>query len=209
MSSLNNTVVLATRNQHKVQEIRALLADLPITFLSLADFPDLPDVIEDGSTCQENAVKKARETAVETGHWALADDTGLEVDALDGRPGVYAARYAGEHATYNDNCEKLLEELRNIPMDQRGARFLTVMALSDQEGHTEVVEGELQGQITDQFYGSQGFGYDPLFYVPKANKTLAEMILAEKNELSHRGQALRLAKDLLKRRVENTPSVGA
>lgn len=209
MGSTNHTVVLATRNEHKVQEIRALLADLPITFLSLADFPDLPDVIEDGATCQENAVKKARETAVETGHWALADDTGLEVDALEGRPGVYAARYAGEYATYTDNCEKLLEELKNIPMDQRGARFLTVMALSDPEGHIEVVEGELQGQITDQFYGSQGFGYDPVFYVPKANKTLAEMTLVEKNELSHRGQALRLAKDLLKRRVENTPSVGA
>ena len=209
MSSPNNTVVLATRNQHKVQEIRALLADLPITFLSLADFPDLPEVVEDGVTCEENAVKKARETAAGTRHSALADDTGLEVDALDGRPGVYAARYAGENATYADNCEKLLEELKDIPAGQRGARFLTVMALSDPEGQTEVVEGELKGQITDQFYGSQGFGYDPVFYVPNAHKTLAEMTLAEKNELSHRGQALRLAKDLLKRRVENTPSVGA
>jgi XTP/dITP diphosphohydrolase len=209
LSSTNNTVVLATKNQHKVQEIRALLADLPITFLSLADFPNFPDVVEDGSTCAENAVKKARETAAGTGHWALADDTGLEVDALDGRPGVYAARYAGEHATYAGNCEKLLEELKDIPVEQRGARFLTVMALSDPEGHIEVVEGELQGQITDKFYGSQGFGYDPVFYVSKAHKTLAEMTLAEKNELSHRGQALQLAKDLLKRRVENTPSVGA
>jgi XTP/dITP diphosphohydrolase len=202
-------VVLATRNQHKVQEIRALLADLAITFLSLSDFPDLPDVVEDGSTCKENAVKKARETAIETSHWALADDTGLEVDALEGRPGVFAARYAGEHATYADNCEKLLKELKDIPVAQRGARFLTVMALSDPEGQTEVVQGELQGQITEQFYGSQGFGYDPVFYVPKAHKTLAEMTLAEKNELSHRGQALRLAKDLLKRRLEITPSVGA
>jgi XTP/dITP diphosphohydrolase len=202
-------VVLATRNQHKVQEIRALLADLAITFLSLSDFPDLPDVVEDGSTCKENAVKKARETAIETSHWALADDTGLEVDALDGRPGVFAARYAGEHATYADNCGKLLKELKDIPVAQRGARFLTVMALSDPEGQTEVVQGELQGQITEQFYGSQGFGYDPVFYVPKAHKTLAEMTLAEKNELSHRGQALRLAKDLLKRRLEITPSVGA
>ena len=209
MSSTNNTVVLATKNQHKVQEIRALLADLPITFLSLADFPDLPEVVEDGATCEENAVKKARETAAGTGHWALADDTGLEVDALGGRPGVYAARYAGEQATYAGNCEKLLEELKHIPVEQRGARFLTVMALSDPEGQTEVVEGELQGQITEQFYGSQGFGYDPVFYVPKAHKTLAEMTLAEKNELSHRGQALRLAKDLLKRRLETTPSVGA
>ncbi len=209
MGVANNMVVLATRNQHKVQEIRALLADLAITFLSLSDFPDLPDVVEDGSTCKENAVKKARETAIETSHWALADDTGLEVDALDGRPGVFAARYAGEHATYADNCEKLLKELKDIPVAQRGARFLTVMALSDPEGQTEVVQGELQGQITEQFYGSQGFGYDPVFYVPKAHKTLAEMTLAKKNELSHRGQALRLAKDLLKRRLEITPSVGA
>ena len=209
MDSSNNTVVLATRNQHKVQEIQALLADLPIHLLSLADFPDLPDVIEDGSTCQENAVKKARETAAGTGHWALADDTGLEVDALDGRPGVYAARYAGEDATYADNCEKLLEELKHIPVERRRARFLTVMALADPKGQTEVVEGQLQGQISEQFYGSQGFGYDPVFYVPKAHKTLAEMTLTEKNELSHRGQALRSAKDLLKRRLEITPSVGA
>ena len=204
-----NTVVLATRNQHKVQEIRALLTDLPLTFVSLTDFPDLPEVVEDGATCQENAVKKAREIAAGAGLWALADDTGLEVDALNGRPGVYAARYAGEHATYADNCEKLLEELKDIPVGKRGARFLTVMALSEPEGQTEVVEGELQGQITEEFYGSQGFGYDPVFYVPKAHKTLAEMTLAEKNELSHRGRALRLAKDLLKRRLEATPSVGA
>jgi len=202
-------VVLATRNQHKVQEIRALLGDLAITFLSLSDFPDLPDVVEDGSTCEENAVKKARETAAGTGHWALADDTGLEVDALDGRPGAFAARYAGEHATYADNCEKLLKELKDIPVEQRGARFFTVIALSDPEGQTEVVQGELQGQITEQFYGSQGFGYDPVFYMPKAHKTLAEMTLAEKNEISHRGLALRLAKDMLKRQLEITPSVGA
>ena len=209
MGSANKTVVLATRNQHKVQEIRALLADLPITFLSLADFPDLPEVVEDGLTCQENAVKKARETAAGTGHWALADDTGLEVEALGGRPGVYAARYAGEHATYADNCEKLLEELIHIPHERRGARFLTVMALADSEGHIEVVEGALQGQITERFYGSQGFGYDPVFYVPEAHKTLAEMTLSEKNACSHRGQALRLAIDLLKQQRDTTPSVGA
>jgi len=209
LGSANKTVVLATRNQHKVQEIRALLADLPITFLSLADFPDLPEVVEDGSTCQENAVKKAKETAAGTGHWALADDTGLEVEALGGKPGVYAARYAGEHATYADNCEKLLEELKHIPHERRGARFLTVMALADSEGHIEVVEGALQGQITERFYGSQGFGYDPVFYVPEAHKTLAEMTLSEKNACSHRGQALRLAIDLLKQQRDTTPSVGA
>jgi len=209
LDSLNNTVVLATRNQHKIQEIRALLADMPIRFLSLADFPDMPEVVEDGTTCQENAVKKARETAAGSGHWALADDTGLEVEALDGRPGVYAARYAGEQATYTDNCNKLLEELQDIPVEQRAARFLTVMALADPQGKAEVVEGALQGQITDRFYGSEGFGYDPVFYVPDAQKTLAEMTLVEKNACSHRGQALRLAIDLLKRKIEATSSVGA
>jgi XTP/dITP diphosphohydrolase len=204
-----HTVVLATRNQDKVKEIQALLSEASLIFLSLADFPDLPEVVEDGATCQENAVKKARETAARTGHWALADDTGLEVDALDGRPGVYAARYAGEGATYADNCEKLLEELKHIPLEQRGARFLTVMALSDPEGHTQTVEGELLGQIAEQFYGSHGFGYDPVFYVPTAHKTLAEMTLEEKNALSHRGKALRLVKELLTKRSASTPSVGA
>ncbi len=205
-----NTVILATRNQHKVQEIRSVLVDLPIQLLSLADFPDLPEVVEDGATCQENAVKKAKETATRTGHWALADDTGLEVTALGGRPGVYAARYAGEQASYTDNCQKLLQELKDVPAgDQRGARFLTIMALADPKGRTDVVEGALLGEISKEFYGSQGFGYDPVFYVPHADKTLAQMTPSEKNACSHRGQALRLAKQLLTRRLTLTPSVGA
>ncbi len=203
------TVVLATRNLHKVQEIRALLEELPIRFLSLEDFPDFPEIIENGSTCQENAIKKAKETAVATGRWALADDTGLEVEALDGRPGVYAARYAGEAASYADNCQKLITELEGLLQEQRGARFLTVIALSDPKGQTEIVQGELLGEIANTFYGDHGFGYDPIFYVPNAQKTLAEMSLAEKNAMSHRGQALRLAKDLLARRLVISPSVGA
>jgi len=151
-------VVLATRNQHKIQEIRALLADMPIRFLSLADFPDLPEVVEDGTTCQENAVKKARETAAGSGHWALADDTGLEVQALDGRPGVYAARYAGEQATYTDNCNKLLEELQDIPIEQRGAKFLTVMALADPHGKVEVVEVLCRAKLPTDFTGAKDSG---------------------------------------------------
>ncbi len=205
-----STVVLATRNQHKVQEIQGFLGSLPIRLLSCIDFPALPDVVEDGLTCRDNALKKARETAIGTAHWALADDTGLEVEALDGRPGVFAARYAGEDATYADNCQKLLEELANIPEARRGARFLTVMALvAPGREPYEVVEGQLLGRITREFYGSQGFGYDPVFYVPSAGKTLAEMTLAEKNTISHRGQALRLVKELLKRYCVETPSVGA
>ena len=172
--------------------------------MTLEDFPDFPEIIEDGETCQANAVKKARETSRLTGHWTLADDTGLEVEALGGRPGVYAARYAGDHATYADNCRKLLAEMEGVPADKRAAKFVTVIAVSDPEGQVEVVEGVLDGTITETFYGSQGFGYDPVFFVPQSGKTLAEMTLTEKNQISHRAKALRRAKDLLKRRLIST-----
>ncbi|HQU28089.1 MAG TPA: non-canonical purine NTP pyrophosphatase, partial [Nitrospirales bacterium] len=173
MNQVVETLVLGTGNRHKAQEIQALLADLPLQIHTLADFPDIPEVIEDGDTCQANAIKKARETAMLTGHWTLADDTGLEVKALGGRPGVYAARYAGANATYADNCRKLLTEMAGISADQRGARFVTVMALSDPQGNVEVGEGVLSGNITETFYGSQGFGYDPIFSVAEVGKTLA------------------------------------
>ena len=195
------TLVLGTGNRHKAQEIRALLADLPLQIKTLEDFPNFPDIVEDGETCQANAIKKARETAAFTGHWTLADDTGLEVEALGGRPGVYAARYAGENATYADNCRKLLAEMQGVPAEKRTARFVTVMALSDPEGKVDVVEGVLDGTITETFYGSQGFGYDPVFYVNGSGKTLAEMSLTEKNQISHRARALQRAKDLLSRRM--------
>ncbi len=190
-------LVLATGNADKVREIRDRLKELGLTLLTLQDFPEAPEVEEDGETCQDNAIKKATAIAAYTGEWALADDTGLEVDALNGRPGVYAARYAGENATYADNCQKLLDELQDVPEEQRAARFLTVMALADSKGHAEVVEGVLKGSITTSFQGSQGFGYDPVFYVPHAKKTLAEMSLQEKNQISHRALALQKAKGLL------------
>ena len=195
------TLVLGTGNRHKAEEIRALLADLPLQIKTLQDFPNFPEVVEDGETCQANAIKKARETSEFTGHWTLADDTGLEVEALGGRPGVHAARYAGEKATYADNCRKLLAEMQGVPAVKRAARFVTVMALADPEGNVDVVEGVLDGMITETFYGSQGFGYDPVFFVMESGKTLAEMTLAEKNQISHRARALQRAKDLLKRRV--------
>ena len=201
MSHSPTTLVLATGNRHKADEIRALLADVELRILTLEDFPDFPGVEEDGETCQANALKKARETAIFTGNWALADDTGLEVQALGGRPGVYAARYAGENAAYADNCRKLLEEMKGVPQDKRWARFVTVIALSDPKGNTELVQGMLEGTITEKFYGSQGFGYDPVFFVPEAGKTLAEMTLTEKNQISHRARALAKAKELLKQRL--------
>lgn len=192
-----HSLVLATANPHKAEEIQAILTEVGISILTLQAFPNFPGVEEDGLTCEENALKKAKATARFTGHWALADDTGLEVDALQGRPGVYAARYAGEHATYQDNCRKLLQELQGVPSGQRTARFLTVVAISNPEDETEVVEGMLEGSITEKFQGTGGFGYDPVFYVSQLGKTLAEMTFAEKNQVSHRARAINKAKMIL------------
>ena len=197
-------LVLATGNRDKQREMKAFLQDLGLTIRTLDEFPAAPVVIEDGETCRSNAGKKASEIARFTGLLTLADDTGLEVDALGGRPGVFAARYAGAHATYEDNCRKLLEELMGVPMDQRGARFLTVVAIADPDASVEFVEGALQGRIADCGSGMHGFGYDPVFMVPELGKTLAELTLDQKNQISHRGQALAKAKDVLKRRLVET-----
>lgn len=190
-------LVLATRNPHKGQELAALLGDLHIRIRTLAEFPDTPDVIEDGDTCEANAAKKAREIAEATGLPAVADDTGLEVDALGGRPGVYAARYAGERATYEDNCRKLLEELKGVPKGRRTARFMTVAAVAWPSGLIQVATGTLHGVITERPTGRKGFGYDPVFFVPEVGKTLAELSAEEKNRISHRGKAFAQVRQLL------------
>jgi XTP/dITP diphosphohydrolase len=189
--------VLATANRHKVREIQALLADLPVTVRSLAEFPGAPDVIEDGATYRENALKKARSAADFTGKPALADDTGLEVDALDGRPGLYAARFAGEGCTFQDNIAKLLRLLEGVPAERRGARFVCVLAFVVSGGRELVVEGELRGRITEAQSGVSGFGYDPVFFVSEAGKTLAELSFEEKNRISHRRRALDKAREFL------------
>lgn len=202
-------LVLATGNRHKQREIKALLHDLGLTFRTLDEFPAAPVVIEDGETCHANAGKKAREIARFTGALTLADDTGLEVDALGGRPGAFAARYAGDHATYEDNCRKLLDELTGVPAEQRGARFLTVVAIADPASSVEFMEGVLRGRIADHCSGGHGFGYDPVFVVPELEKTLAELTLDQKNQISHRGQALAKAKDVLKRKLACSRNIGA
>lgn len=191
-------LVLATGNRDKQREMKALLHDLGLIIRTLDEFPAAPVVVEDGETCRANAGKKASEIARFTGALTLADDTGLEVDALGGRPGAFAARYAGAHATYAENCRKLLDELTGVPADQRGARFLTVVAIADPVSPVEFVEGVLRGRIADHCSGSYGFGYDPVFMVPELGKTLAELTLDQKNQISHRGQALAKAKDVLK-----------
>jgi len=190
-------LVVATGNRHKVEEIRAMLADLPIAIRSLAEFPGAPDVVEDGATYRENALKKAWSAAKFTGKPALADDTGLEVDALGGQPGLYAARFAGESCTFQDNIRKLLRLMEGVPLDRRGARFVCVIALVDPNGREQVVEGELRGRITESQSGGGGFGYDPVFYVPEAGKTLAELTADEKNHVSHRRRALDRARTII------------
>ena len=200
-------LVLATGNRDKQQEMKALLQDLGLTIRTLDEFPAAPVVVEDGETCQANAGKKARAIAQFTGALTLADDTGLEVDALGGRPGVFAARYAGAHATYADNCRKLLDELTGVPAEQRGARFLTVVAIADPVSSIEFVEGVLRGRIAEHCSGGHGFGYDPVFIVPELGETLAALTLDQKNRISHRGQALAKAKDVLKRKLRR--DVGA
>ena len=191
-------LVLATRNRHKREELAALLRDMGTTIRTLDEFPDAPDVIEDGDTCEANAVKKARVIAEFTGLPAVADDTGLEVDALGGRPGVYAARYAGEDATYEDNCRKLLRELTGVPRERRTARFLTVAAIAFSSDEIRVARGTLDGVIAEEASGTLGFGYDPVFLIPELGKTLAQMSLDQKNSISHRAKAFAQAKDLLR-----------
>jgi len=191
-------VVLATRNRHKAEELVALLGDLGIMIHTLDEFPDAPDVVEDGDTCEANAVKKARVIAEFTGLLAVADDTGLEVDALGGRPGVYAARYAGENATYEDNCQKLLRELTGVPREQRTARFLTVAAIALPSDGIRVAQGTLDGVIAEEAAGTLGFGYDPVFLIPELGRTLAQLSTDQKNTISHRAKAFIQVKDLLR-----------
>jgi len=184
-------IVLATRNKKKIEEIGRITAGLPITILSPDNFPDCPETIEDRDTFEGNAKKKAVEVCQCTGKPALADDSGLEVDALHGAPGVYSARYAGG-SNGNDvkNYEKLLSELGNVPDEKRGARFVCCMALAFPDGSIKTFFGYAEGCIGREPRGAQGFGYDPVF-IPKGYKrTFAEMTGAEKDKLSHRGKAL-------------------
>jgi XTP/dITP diphosphohydrolase len=192
-------LVLATRNRHKGQELAALLSDLGIGIRTMDEFPQVPDVVEDGETCEANAIKKAKAVSQATGLFAVADDTGLEVDELGGRPGVYAARYAGEQASYEDNWRKLLRELSGVPRDRRTARFITVAAIASPSGNVQVAEGELQGMIAEQPAGARGFGYDPVFFVPELGKTLAELSPQEKNRISHRAKAFAKVREMLSR----------
>ena len=199
-------LVLATNNEDKIREIKNLLDDLPVTVLTSDDFLEFPDPEETGTTFEENAVLKAKEIAEFCDLPALADDSGLEVDALDGAPGVYSSRYAGENVTYADNNRKLLSELEGVPPEKRTARFRCVIAICWEDGTVETAEGTAEGYITEDSIGMKGFGYDPVFFYPPENKRFSEMTLEEKNLVSHRGKALQNARTLIIERINKALS---
>jgi len=193
-------LVLATRNKGKIAEIKEILADFQaIELLSLADFPDLPKIEETGTTFKENAILKAKTIAKLTGYLTLADDSGLTVEYLNGAPGVYSARYAGENATDAENNAKLLKALEGVPWEKRKAAFVCVLALCWPQGECYTCEGRCEGIIALEPKGSYGFGYDPLFYVPAYGKTMAELGPEIKNQISHRAMALKGLKPLLEK----------
>lgn len=181
-------IVLATRNAGKTAEIRALLKDFPIEIRNLDDFGPIPEIEEDGTTFDENAYKKAHFAARVLGFPALADDSGLVVEALDGAPGVYSARYAGADASDTERSAKLLQAMAG--KTNRAAAFECVISIAVPEGPALTYEARCEGQITDQPVGENGFGYDPIFFYPPLNKTFAQMTMAEKSSVSHRGKAL-------------------
>ena len=183
-------IVLASKNMGKLREIQSLLkgkADL----VGLNEFPEIPEIVEDGNTFFENALKKAQYVSEKTGEISLADDSGLEIDILNGKPGIYSARYSGPNATDQTNIEKILIELEGIGAADRKARFRCVLVLYYPEGRYDTFDGTLEGMITETPKGAQGFGYDPIFFVPGFEKTVAEMPLELKNQISHRAQALK------------------
>lgn len=181
-------LVLATRNKNKVKEFKEILKDFSVELRSLDDFGPIPEAVEDGDTFDDNAYKKAHHTARVLGLPAIADDSGLVVEALDGQPGVHSARYSGPDATDEENCEKLLQEMKGVT--NRKAHFACVLSIAVPSGPALTYEATCEGVILDEKRGKSGFGYDPLFYFEEFDKTFAELPMEQKNKVSHRGKAL-------------------
>lgn len=192
------TILIATQNKKKQAEMLEILKDVPgVLFRTTAHFPFLPEVEEDGKTFEENAVKKASTIARACNTWAMSDDSGLEIDALNGRPGTFSSRYAGPNATDAENIEKVLSELRNVPKAKRTARFVCCVALAGPEQVFFTAKGSCEGIITEEPRGKRGFGYDPIFFVTDYHVTFAELSPSIKNKVSHRAQALEQLKKRL------------
>ncbi len=191
-------IVIGTHNKNKKEEIRKILNGMSLTLMDFEDFEDAPDIVEDGVTFEENAAKKALELAAFCNMCVMADDSGLEIDALDKRPGVFSARYCGENTGYEEKCLKLFEELESVPFEKRTARFRCAIALAEPGKLHFVVEASCEGLINNKPLGQNGFGYDPIFYVPEYRLTMAELGSDVKNRISHRA----LAQGLFKKRLE-------
>ena len=205
MSDKTNSVVIATTNPGKIREIKSCLG-ASFKWLSLRDFEDIIEVEEDGKTFDENARKKAIGYAKATGYWTIADDSGLEIDSLNGEPGVNSARYSGEKIKGEErtlidhrNIAKVLRLLKDVPKEERTARFICCLCLSGPEEIIIETKGVLEGIITDKEIGTNGFGYDPIFFVPSLNKTVAQLTQEQKNSVSHRGKAIRQLEDKLRK----------
>jgi len=192
-------LIFATKNKGKMKEINNILAGSALQVISMEEAGFDMDVIEDGETFEQNAMKKAIEIMKASGMPVLSDDSGLEVDALDKKPGVYSARFLGESTPFSEKNKKILELLKDVSEKERSARFVCVIAAAFPEGRTLTARGELEGQIAFEIKGEHGFGYDPIVYIPEYGMTVAQMTEELKNEVSHRGKALRMMKELLER----------
>ncbi|MDD5687953.1 MAG: RdgB/HAM1 family non-canonical purine NTP pyrophosphatase [Elusimicrobia bacterium] len=190
---LKNKIVLATQNKDKIREIKEILGSR----FKIVTLKRFPEIVEDRKTLEENAIKKAKTINKLTKELTLADDSGLEVDFLNGKPGVRSARFAGSNCSYEDNNRKLLKLLKDVPYKKRKAKFKTVVAIVFPDGRVKTAEGSVLGYITEKPKGTNGFGYDPVFYSPKLKKTFAEIITTEKNKISHRAIAFKKAKQIL------------
>lgn len=193
-------IIIGSGNQHKIEEIKSFFSDLNFEFEGLDTNLKLPEVIEDGKTYKENALKKARQRASELNQIVLADDSGLSVEFLDGAPGIYSARFGGEDLTDQEKYLKVLKLLEGQPIEARKAAFVSVLALVDPFNDLEItVEGRCEGRIAEEPAGENGFGYDPIFYLPNYDKTMAQLSQSKKNKISHRGLALMKMKSELKK----------
>ena len=197
-----NTIVLATQNRDKREELQEALSEFTVKILSLNDFPFIGEIEEVGQTLLENSMIKSKTVHNLTQLPAIGDDTGLEVEALNGAPGNYSARYAGEDVTYEDNVNKLLAEMENIPLENRKAQFRTVISFVDKDRELWT-EGTIKGIIGETAKGKNGFGYDPVFFVPELEKTFSELSIGEKNRISHRGLAMKKFRILLREYISD------
>ena len=190
-------IVLATHNQGKIREFRKIFSDMGVEAVTISEIADVPEPEETGHTFEENALIKAKAVMKVTGQLTLADDSGLEIDALNGEPGIYSSRYLGEDTSYVKKNSVILERLKDVPEEKRSARFVCAVAAAFPDGQSKVIRGTMEGSIGYEIKGENGFGYDPIFYLPQYGKYSAELTSDEKNAISHRGEALRRIREVL------------